>query len=124
MPATTQKKTKETRNSKAVKKPKNTVVEPKKSSTARKGTTKVVVKFNCGFSNTLAIRGEGIQGLTWEKGCPMKNVKADEWVWETNKPFSTKVKFKVLLNDKEYEAGDNHTLECGKSVICVPEFSI
>lgn len=54
----------------------------------------------------------------------MKNVKADEWIWETSKPFSTKVKFKVLLNDKEYEAGDNHTLECGKSIICVPEFSI
>ncbi len=83
--------------------------------------TKIIVKCNCGFPNSLFIRGEGINGLSWEHGQKMTNIKSDEWVWETDKPFQ-KCQFKVLINDMRYEQGDNHTLDCGKSIICSPKF--
>ena len=84
--------------------------------------TKVIVKFDCGFKNNLAIRGEGIKGLSWNKGTPLKNTKADEWCWETNDNFK-QCRFKVLINDTEYELGDDHSLECGKSIVFVPQFN-
>lgn len=84
-------------------------------------TTKVIVKCNCGFPNSLYIRGEGISGLSWDRGQKMTNIKPDEWVWETDKPFQ-RCQFKVLINDKQYEAGENHTLDCGKAIICSPKF--
>jgi len=84
--------------------------------------TKVVIKFNCGFSNKLYIRGEGIKGLSWEKGTLMKCTKADEWVWETDNAFKNKAQVKVLINDKEYELGENHTIDCGKSFTFSPRF--
>lgn len=83
--------------------------------------TQIVVKCNCGFPNTLFIRGEGIAELNWNKGQPLRNVKADEWVWETNRPF-IKGQFKVLINDKQYEVGENHLLECGKKCTLTPRF--
>ena len=83
--------------------------------------TKVIVKFNCGFPNNLFIRGEDMPGLNWERGVVMKNVKADEWVWESDKPFA-KGKFKVMLNDRVYETGDNHPIEYGKSATIIPKF--
>src|ERR1700730_14510198 len=49
--------------------------------------TKIVVKCNCGFPNNLYLRGEGISGLSWDKGVLMKCAKSDEWIWETDKPF-------------------------------------
>jgi len=87
-----------------------------------KNCTKVVVKFNCGFKNALSIRGEGVKGLNWNRGCPLKNVKADEWCWETNEPFN-KAQFKILINDNEYEIGENHIIEAGKSIVFVPNFN-
>ena len=51
----------------------------------------------------------------------MKNVKADEWCWETDEPFN-KAQFKVLLNDKQFEVGENHCVEAGKSIVLVPKF--
>lgn len=84
--------------------------------------TKVVIKFNCGFSNNLYIRGEGVTGLSWEKGTPMKCTKADEWVWETDNSFNNKAQIKVLINDKQYELGENHTIDCGKSFTFSPSF--
>ena len=84
-------------------------------------STKIIVKFNCGFQNKLSIRGEGIQGLNWNHGCPMKNVKADEWCWETNESFK-EGQFKILINDKQYEQGENHWIQAGKSVTLVPKF--
>jgi hypothetical protein len=87
----------------------------------QKAQTKIVVKCNCGFPNSLFIRGEGIAELNWNKGTPMRNVKADEWVWETDRPFS-KGQFKVLINDKVYEVGENHKVECGTQCTCNPRF--
>lgn len=84
------------------------------------GATRITIKYDVGFANQLFIRGEGA-GLSWDKGSPLKNVKADEWVWETTNPF-TEAKFKVLVNDKAYEKGENHSLRCGASLSYTPQF--
>ena len=83
--------------------------------------TKIVVSCDCGFSNALFIRGQGVPGLNWDHGIQMKCTKADEWVWETDKPFK-QAEFKILLNDQEFEAGENHNLSCGKSCSIKPKF--
>ena len=94
---------------------------PKSNQTGETTHTRITVKYNCGFPNNLFIRGEGISGLSWDKGTAMKNVKADEWIWETDKPF-TKAQFKIVLNDRQYESGENHPANCGKSMTYTPKF--
>jgi hypothetical protein len=82
--------------------------------------TKITIKYDAGYPNQLYIRGKGAN-LSWEKGQPLRNVKADEWVWETDAPFSS-CEFKVLMNDKIYEKGENHPLTSGATVIYTPQF--
>lgn len=82
--------------------------------------TRVTIKYNVGFQNQLYIRGKGAN-LNWDKGIQLKNVKADEWIWETDANFSH-CEFKVLLNDKQYETGDNHYLTYGSSIVYSPHF--
>jgi hypothetical protein len=82
--------------------------------------TRVVVRFDVGFNNFLTIRGKGA-GLSWEKGTNLKNVKPDEWIWETDTPFN-KCDFKILINDTKYEIGENHPISCGASIQFVPKF--
>lgn len=106
----------------AQKTPPSNPVEAGKSLSLQNGKiTKITVKCNCGFPNTLFLRGEGIAGFSWNKGIAMKNVKPDEWTWETDKPF-IHGQFKVLINDKQYEVGENHPIDCGTQSICNPRF--
>ncbi len=87
----------------------------------RKGPrTRIVVKYDVGFNNSIHIRGYGAN-LSWERGIPLKNTKSDEWVWETDASFSGG-EFKVLINDKHYEAGDNHKLNSGATIQYTPRF--
>ncbi len=78
------------------------------------------VKYDVGFSNNLYIRGQG-PGLSWVEGVPLKNVAADEWIWETCESFNS-CEFKVLINDKQYENGENHFLPPGATVQYIPRF--
>lgn len=82
--------------------------------------TRITLNIDVGFSNALYLRGQGAN-LSWDKGILLKNIKADEWVWETNVPF-TSCEFKVLVNDVTYEVGQNHTLTCGASICYTPQF--
>jgi len=82
--------------------------------------TRVIILFDTGFGNHLTIRGKGAN-LTWERGIPLHNSKTDEWIWETNTPFNT-CEFKILLNDKAYELGENHLLNCGTTIQYTPKF--
>jgi len=91
---------------------------PKKS-TAQK--TRILIKYDVGFENALFIRGQGAD-LSWEKGKKLQNVAQDEWLWETTKPFH-ECEFKVLINDKNYEQGENHRLSGGSSIQYTPRFS-
>jgi hypothetical protein len=86
----------------------------------KKVKTKVVIKYDCGFGNSLYIRGTG-PGLSWEHGLQLKNHRPDEWVWETEAPF-TRCEFKIILNDKQYEIGDNHMLIAGSAIQYSPKF--
>ena len=83
-------------------------------------TTRITIQYDVGFSNSMYVRGKGA-ALSWEKGVPLKNTQANEWVWETTAPFTT-CEFKVLINDQEYEIGDNHLLTCGALIHYTPKF--
>lgn len=98
-----------------------TMVKEQPAKTHKGPKSRITINFDVGFSNVLYIRGQGAN-LSWNKGLLLTNVKPDEWIWETTKPFTT-CEFKVLINDSEYEAGDNHTLTCGSSIQYTPEFN-
>lgn len=105
----------------------STVFKPTPSTTSpsllggKKGPkTRIIIKYDVGFNNSLSLRGKGAN-LSWDRGVSLKNVKPDEWVWETETSFAT-CEFKVLINDRQYEAGNNHTLACGASIQYTPKF--
>jgi hypothetical protein len=83
--------------------------------------TKITIKCDAGFGNTLFIRGNGIPMLSWEKGVPLKNIGADEWLFEINTSF-THAEIQILLNDTQFETGPNHALKCGTNVQYTPAF--
>lgn len=87
----------------------------------KKEKTKIIVQYDAGFANQVYLRGEGIPELNWSKGVALKNTKNDEWVWETDAPFNAAL-FKVLVNDKTYEAGENHRIYPGTSIRINPKF--
>lgn len=89
--------------------------------TSKSPKTKIVAHIDCGFTNNLFIRGEGISNLSWDKGAMMKNIGPNEWVWESDRPFST-LQFKVLVNDSWFEQGNNHTLGFGQEIDFTPQF--
>lgn len=83
--------------------------------------TRITIHYDVGFNNHVYLRGHGA-GLSWEKGIKLKNVKPDEWMWETDLPFNH-CEFKVLINDQCYEAGENHQIKGGNSIKYTPKFS-
>lgn len=94
--------------------------QKKRTVQEKKTKTSITIKYDVGFSNALYIRGNGCD-LSWEKGKMLKNVSADEWVWETDKSFG-QCEFKVLINDQVYENGENRRISCGSSVSYTPQF--
>jgi hypothetical protein len=82
--------------------------------------SRVEVEYDAGFGNQLYIRGEG-GNLSWEKGTPMTNVDSTHWAWET-KSSSQSCVFKILINDVQYEVGENHTLTSGGTLRYTPRF--
>lgn len=88
-------------------------------SNGKKGT-KVTIRFDAGFSNNLYIRGNA-PGLNWDRGVLLKNIGPDEWVWEAD-GFFDDCEFKVLINDQQYEAGENHHVHSGERVQYTPKF--
>ena len=83
--------------------------------------TRIVVQVDSNFPSVIYLRGEGFSDLSWEKGIELKQEKPNEWVFETDTPFST-AEFKVLVNDKTYEMGESHPLYPGASVRINPRF--
>lgn len=94
---------------------------PAKQKATKTPKTKIVAHIDCGFTNNLFIRGEGVSTLSWDKGIQMKNIGPNEWVWESDRPFST-MQFKVLVNDSWYEQGNNHTVAFGQEMDFTPQF--
>jgi hypothetical protein len=87
----------------------------------KKEKTQIIVQCDVGFSNNVYLRGEGPKELNWSKGVPLKNVKANEWIWETDGRFQDG-QFKVLVNDQVFELGENHKLSPGASIRINPKF--
>jgi hypothetical protein len=83
--------------------------------------TSVVIKYDVGFGNALYLRGRGAN-LSWDKGIMLRNISADEWVWETDASF-TNCEFKAVINDTEYEIGENHLIKSGQIIQYTPEFN-
>lgn len=101
-------------------KPEPLSAKPASEAAKRPSKTRVIVKYDVGFTNSLYIRGRGAN-LSWEKGIELKNIGSDEWLWECETPFTT-CEFKVLINDQFYESGENRTIECGTSLQYSPKF--
>ncbi len=91
-----------------------------KACTAKPGRTRITIKYDVGFQNAVYLRGDG-PDLSWNRGIKLKNVKADEWVWETDRPFKAG-EFKVLVNDTHFEQGENHRLVPGAHLEYTPRF--
>lgn len=82
--------------------------------------TRITIKYDVGYTNYFTIRGKGAN-LSWEKGQSLKNIKQDEWIWETDAHFN-QCEFKILINDQTYEKGENHLINFGSSVVYTPKF--
>jgi len=76
--------------------------------------TRIVVRAPKGCKDPIYLRGDGA-GLSWNKGIRLDHGSGNEWSWETWDQVS-RTEFKVLINDKIWEEGPNHVLECGKTV--------
>lgn len=87
-----------------------------------KAKPRVVIHCDVGFNNSVFIRGSGAN-LSWDKGIMLQNTKPDEWVWETDQSFNS-CEFKALINDSQYEQGDNHLLTNGNCLEYTPLFSL
>lgn len=88
---------------------------------AKAKLSRVVINCNVGFNNSIFIRGNGAN-LSWDKGIMLQNTRPDEWVWETDQSFNS-CEFKVLINDTQYEQGDNHILTNENCIEYTPLFS-
>ncbi|PJD94195.1 MAG: hypothetical protein CK425_11875 [Parachlamydia sp.] len=82
--------------------------------------TRIIIQYDVGFNNHIYLRGAGAN-LSWDKGLKLKNIKADEWLWETDQPFN-QCEFKALINDQIYETGENHQITSGNSASYAPKF--
>ncbi len=67
------------------------------------------------------LRGEGTPSLNWERGIKLTQANAEEWIWETEEPF-TEGEFKILLHDHTTELGSSHPLYPGASIRVNPKF--
>lgn len=97
--------------------------EPSSESKEMKRNTsfsKITIKHDVGFNNFITIRGKGAN-LSWDQGITLKNTAPDTWVWESNAPF-TAIEFKILINDNQWENGENKTLKNGSTLEYTPYF--
>ena len=113
--------------SKAAAKTTATVSETKASAPPRefiptvstKTVTTIEAKIDVGFGNNLFVRGEGA-GLSWEHGTPLKCV--DPQTWQLALEAKAPLKFKLLLNDSVWMAGEDLVVTPGKRVEVTPAF--
>lgn len=90
-----------------------------KPATVAKPVTTIEAKIDVGFGNELFVRGEGA-GLSWEHGTPLKCV--DPQTWQLSVEARDPLKFKLLLNDSVWMAGEDLVAPPGKRVEITPAF--
>jgi hypothetical protein len=84
------------------------------------GLTTIEVKRDVGFGNAVFLRGQG-GGLTWERGLPLVCVDAKTWRWSGM--AKDPIKFKLLINDKIWSAGNDLMIAPGQRMEVAPEFA-
>lgn len=86
--------------------------------------TKISVRYDAGFGNTLFLRGEGAEFLSWgePRGLEMKCIESDLWALEFNQTDFKNLKYKVLINDTQWEKGNDHEIQQGQQQEIVPRF--
>jgi hypothetical protein len=116
---------------KTVKKPATTVAATDKSRTAPPTTTAtgrtkaapvtttIEAKIDVGFGNNLFVRGRGA-GLSWEQGTPLKCLDGRTWQWSAK--ATSKLTFKLLLNDAIWAKGDDVVVTPGQRIEIIPAF--
>lgn len=90
-----------------------------KPTEATRTVTTIEAKIDVGFGNNLYVRGEGA-GLSWDHGTPLKCV--DPQTWQLSVEAKDPLKFKLLLNDAVWMAGDDIVAAPGKRVEITPAF--
>jgi len=100
-----------------------TVATPKAATTAAPvsgAVTIIDVKHDVGFGNALFLRGQG-GGLTWDHGVPL--VCVDDKTWRWSGKVKDPLKFKLLINDKIWSAGNDLTVKPGQKLEVKPSFA-
>ena len=64
--------------------------------------------------NTLYLRGEGIKGVDWNHGIPLKCIDGSTWQWSGE--ADEKAKFKLLLNDIVWAKGEDLVVAPGQKL--------
>lgn len=108
------------RNNKAVQKQQQTTTASSSRKTEAE-MTKVVANIDVGWGNKLFVRGQG-SGLNWEQGIEMKNTGPREWVWTSSNP-SQHFELKFLINDEQWNQGDNLQVSQGSTLTTQPTFN-
>lgn len=98
--------------------PKKVAKKAAKSPKAASVTT-IVAQTDIGWGNSMYIRGEG-GGLSWDTGTLM-DWKDGVWTYTTTKATGP-VEFKFLINDSEWQSGENTVVEAGSASITTPAF--
>ena len=84
--------------------------------------TRIIAKCNVSSGNTLFIRGNVDNVLDWNKGVKMVNRDNDTWVFATSEDAPDSFLYKFLINDVQWENGEDHTAMGGKENVMVPRF--
>ncbi|MBS0651300.1 MAG: hypothetical protein JSR93_09075 [Verrucomicrobia bacterium] len=82
--------------------------------------TPITIQFPARLGEHLYIRGEG-SGLTWEQRVPLINIDAN--TWQLRQPMQGEFKFKILLNNEEWETGNDHLAKGGDEISVSPVFA-
>ncbi|MBX3719282.1 MAG: hypothetical protein KF898_06500 [Parachlamydiales bacterium] len=82
--------------------------------------TEITVQYPARLGEHLYVRGEG-SGFTWDQQIPLVNI--DAHTWQLNQPMQGEFKFKILLNNEEWETGGDHPAKGGDAVAVTPIFA-
>ena len=99
---------------------KSIVTKPSNGHSSTNKPITIEAKIDVGFGNTLYLRGEGT-GLNWNHGVPLTCVDESTWKWSGETGQETK--FKLLLNDAVWSAGENLVVAPGQKLEVSPIFS-
>ncbi len=83
-------------------------------------TSIIQIKYTAPEGRTPFVRGEGV-GLNWQSGTKMTQVGPDTWELRVQGFFESG-SYKIVLDDRDWESGENHLMISGKTVEHTPQF--